>query len=258
MSKIVRTHTVRPLFFLPFLRITPASCYRSLIDRAWRLTQMDVVSTSQETAARTLDIESTAASNQDMASSAQQATVTTPTEPRDSVGPDCIQSAVSAGACAPSGGPKRPAAVDADADDNDTNDGNGDDDDDSAAAAAEVPAGLEYTTRDNHFTSEIFKLCIRNIGACVRACAWPAVLGACVRAHVRAHLPPFVFAARSTSCRLDAPFCKLANPHMCKKEISSHARTWPTRCFRPLAHIDRLPTPRNALTTPPAIASSDR
>jgi hypothetical protein len=174
-SKIVRTHTVRSHFFFAIF---------ACIDRAWRLTQMDVVSTSQETAASTLDIESTAASNQDMASSAQQATAMTPTEPqivRDSVGPDCTQSAVSASACAPSGGPKRPAAVDADADDNDTNDGNGDDDDDSAAAAAEVPAGLEYTTRDNHFTSEIFKLCIRNIGACcVCACVRVASCVGCL------------------------------------------------------------------------------
>ena len=34
----------------------------------------------------------------------------------------------------------------------------------AAAAAAEVPVGLEYTTRDDHFTSEIYKLCIRNLG----------------------------------------------------------------------------------------------
>jgi hypothetical protein len=79
---------------------------------------------------------------------------------------------------------------------------------------------LETITSRPRSSSSAFATLVRAV--CVRACAWPAVLGACVRAHVRAHLPPFVFAARSRSCRLDAPFCKLANPHMCKKEISFH------------------------------------
>ena len=59
---------------------------------------------------------------------------------------------------------KRPASGDANDDNNDDNDNDGVDVDDSGAAAG-PGAGLEYTTRDNLFTSEIFKIVIRNLGA---------------------------------------------------------------------------------------------